>query len=50
MHYPQHLIEQALAACEEVERGLKRRTFPFNYEEQVEHYKHLIRVNKINAS
>lgn len=50
MNYPAYLIEQALAACEEVERGLKHRTFPFNYEEQVERYKHFIRVNKINAS
>jgi uncharacterized protein len=43
MNYPEYLIRQALAACEEVERGLKCRTFPFNYEEQVERYKHLIR-------
>jgi protein associated with RNAse G/E len=41
MHYPEHVIEQALAACEEIERELRHRAFPFNYEEQVERYERL---------
>jgi protein associated with RNAse G/E len=43
MNYPKHLIEQALAACVEVELGLHSRAFPFNYEEQVERYDRLKR-------
>jgi uncharacterized protein len=39
--YPQHLIEQAQAACREVEAGLASRTFPFDHEGQVEHYRRL---------
>jgi len=36
--YPPDLIEQVGAACREVEAGLARRDFPFDYERQVELY------------
>lgn len=36
--YPPDLLEQAGAACREVEAGLAGRRFPFDYERQVELY------------
>lgn len=41
MKYSDHLIEQVHAACQEVEEGLARQTFPFDYEHQVERYKRI---------
>jgi protein associated with RNAse G/E len=38
MGYPPNLIEQVGAACREVEAGLAKRVFPFDYERQVELY------------
>jgi protein associated with RNAse G/E len=38
MGYPHSLIEQVGAACREVEAGLAKRIFPFDYERQVELY------------
>ncbi|HXW01268.1 MAG TPA: DUF402 domain-containing protein [Anaerolineae bacterium] len=38
LRYPPDLIEQVGAACREVEAGLARRIFPFDYERQVELY------------
>jgi hypothetical protein len=39
--YPPALIERALAACREVEAGLASRSFPFDYENQVELYQRI---------
>lgn len=36
--YPPDLIEQVGAACREVEAGVAKRIFPFDYERQVELY------------
>ena len=41
--YPPDLIEQVHEACGEVEDGLMRNIFPFDYEQQVKRY------NQINA-
>jgi len=41
MGYPSNLIEQVGAACLEVESGLARRIFPFDYERQVELYRRI---------
>jgi len=41
MGYPPNLIEQVGAACREVEEGLAKRTFPFDYERQVELYRRI---------
>lgn len=38
MNYPPELIKQAKIACQEVEAGLIRRAYPFDYERQVELY------------
>lgn len=38
MGYPPDLIEQAYAACREVETGLVQRAFPFDYADQVALY------------
>jgi uncharacterized protein len=41
MHYPEHLIEKALSACQDIEKGLNSGMFPFNHQEQVEFYQRL---------
>ena len=41
--YPRHVLEQAQAACRDVEAGIKSRTFPFDHERQVELYNRLKR-------
>lgn len=38
LSYPPDLMEQVHAACREVEMGLAKRIFPFDYEQQVELY------------
>jgi protein associated with RNAse G/E len=38
MGYPPDLVEQVQVACREVETGLRSRTYPFDYERQVELY------------
>ncbi len=43
MAYPPDLIEQAYAACREVEAGLAVRAFPFDFERQVKVYNKLKR-------
>lgn len=41
LRYPPEVIEQAWAACREVEAGLAHGTFPFDYDRQVELYHRL---------
>ena len=41
MGYPPDLVEHAHAACREVEAGLASRTYPFDYEQQLELYQRL---------
>jgi len=41
LRYPPEVIEQAWAACREVEVGLAHGTFPFDYDQQVELYHRL---------
>jgi protein associated with RNAse G/E len=41
LRYPPEVIEQAWAACREVEAGLAHGTFPFDYDQQVELYHRL---------
>jgi protein associated with RNAse G/E len=41
MGYPPDLIEQVQLACQEVEAGLANRTYPFDYERQVQRYRQI---------
>ena len=41
MNYPSDLVNHVRAACQEIEKGLTRRAFPFDYERQVERYQEL---------